>query len=369
MRGSGRRSAPREPSFPSSLSDPIMTKPLLRPFRGERAWPPPVWMMRQAGRYLAEYRELRKQAKSFLDFCYTPDLAVEATLQPIRRYGFDGAILFSDILVVPDALGRSVVFREGEGPRLEPIADGSDIDRLDTSRVTEHLKPVYEAVGRIKQSLSPETAMIGFAGAPWTVAVYMVEGRGGTEAETARRWAYADPETFGRLIDVLVDATAAHIRNQIAAGAEVVQIFDSWSGVLSAAQFRSLVIEPTKRLVARIKADHPDVPVIGFPRNSGPSAETYFRETGVDGLSIDHGLPLAWVREHLQSTGVVQGNLDNQVLVSGGDALDAAVDDILAGLGQGPFVFNLGHGVVPQTPPENVARVVERIRKAPETAG
>lgn len=339
-----------------------MTKPFLEVFAGRPQVPPPVWMMRQAGRYLPEYREVRKGVKSFLDFCYSPDAATEVTLQPLRRYDFDAAILFADILVIPDALGQAVAFREGEGPVLEPIRDAAGLDGLNPAGVLDRLAPIFQTVSNLAVGIPKTTALIGFAGAPWTVAVYMVEGRGKTEGERARDWAYRSPGEFRRLMDILVDATARYLVRQVEAGAEALMIFDSWSGVLSAAHFRSLVIEPTARIVEIVRGRAPGVPIIGFPRNGGVSIPEYVARTGVDGVSLDHSVPLEWAVENLPETCVLQGNLDNRLLVVGGDTLDAAVDDILAKTEGRRFIFNLGHGIVPETPPENVARVLDRIR-------
>jgi len=318
--------------------------------------------MRQAGRYLPEYRELRKQTTDFLTFCYSPDLAVEATLQPLRRFRPDAAILFSDILVIPDALGCDVRFVEGQGPVLEPLRSETDISRLRLEGIGDHLEPVFETVRRLAHEIPPETALIGFAGSPWTVAIYMIEGQGGTACEKARLWAYRNPDTFNALIRVLVDATVIHLRRQIESGAEAVQLFDSWAGLLSETQFRSWVIAPTADIVRRLKDDFPRVPVIGFPRACGVLCEDYVAETGVDGIGIDPGIPLQWARDTLRKQCVVQGNLDNQLLVAGGEALEAETARILNVLGDGSFVFNLGHGVLPQTPVENVNRVAELVR-------
>lgn len=318
--------------------------------------------MRQAGRYLPEYREIRSKTKNFLEFCYSPDLAVEVTLQPLRRYGMDAAILFSDILVVPDALGQGVSFVEGRGPVLEPVRSVDDLKILDTGGLHDHLAPVYETLRRLKTVLPEETALIGFAGAPWTVAVYMVEGHGGTECGTARTWAYKDPEGFSRLIEVLVEATGDYLIEQAKNGAEVLQLFDSWAGVLSETQFRSWVIEPTKALVRRLNEACPGVPVIGFPRGAGQGYENYVLETGVDAVSLDHTVGLDWARDTLQKHCLVQGNLDNQALVAGGEALEGETKKILDAFSGGPFVFNLGHGILPHTPPEHVARLAELIK-------
>ncbi len=344
------------------MTDSHARKPFLAALKGEAIQPPPIWLMRQAGRYLPEYREVRNNVGSFLELCYTPELAIEVTLQPLRRYDFDAAILFSDILVVPDGLGQKVAFKQGEGPQLEAVRGAADLDRLSGARVVEHLAPVYEAVKGIKAALPATTALIGFAGAPWTVATYMVEGAGSKDYAATKAMAYGDPALFQRLIDLVVDATVAHLDAQIRAGAEAVQIFDSWAGVLPEDAFRQWVITPNRAIVSRLKAEHPQVPVIGFPRGAGVLYEAFVEETGVDAVSLDTTMPLAWAAERLQSKVTVQGNLDPQLLVVGGAAQDAAVDRIKAALGAGPFIFNLGHGIPLTTPPEHVARLVERVR-------
>jgi len=340
-------------------------KKFLRALRGETLACPPFWLMRQAGRYLPEYRKVRKKAGDFLTLCYTPEHAVEVTLQPLRRYDMDAAILFSDILVVPDGLGQKVEFRAGEGPVLEPVRDTKDLDRLALGGLERHLAPVYEAVSILSETISESTALIGFAGSPWTVATYMVEGRGGTGFKNALHWAGREGDGFERLIDLLVEATSVHLLAQIRAGAEVVQLFDTWAGLLDEGGFQRWVIEPTARIVNQIKAVHADVPIIGFPRGCGERYIPYVKETGVDGIGLDSGVSLDWARDTLQPMCTVQGNLDNQILVAGGDALDREVLRILATLSGGPFIFNLGHGVVPETPPENVARLAALIRQWP----
>lgn len=349
-----------EPQTAPTRSPP--TKPLLRVLQGEALNPPPFWLMRQAGRYLPEYRELRLKAGSFLDLCYRPDLATEATLQPIRRFGMDAAILFSDILVVPDALGRAVSFREGEGPVLAPVRSIDEIEGLAVERVAERLAPVYEAVDRIRALLPAETALIGFAGAPWTVATYMVEGGGGSDFAAVKGWAFRDPDVFQALIDRLTEATIIHLSQQVAAGAEAVQLFDSWAGILPEAAFRRWVIEPTKRVVAGLRERHPGVPIIGFPRGAGLMYRSYFLETKVSAVSLDTTVPCGIAQKTLQSVGPVQGNLDPLLLVAGGAALDEAVHAILDAFAGGPFIFNLGHGIVPATPVEHVARLAELVR-------
>ncbi len=337
-------------------------KRFLRVFDGNVETPPPVWMMRQAGRYLPEYREVRSQVSSFLEFCYSPDLATEVTLQPLRRYGFDAAILFADILVIPDALGQSVAFKTGEGPVLEPIRDVAGLKTLKSDGVLDHLAPVLETVSRLSKGIPAETALIGFAGAPWTVAVYMVEGRGGTNCEEARDWAYRAPQEFNRLMDILVDATSTYLIAQAEAGTETLQLFDSWAGVLSVDAFRAWCIEPTKKIVENVHKAAPGVPIIGFPRQAGAMIPEYVRKTGVDGVSLDHGVPLEWAAKEIPANCVLQGNLDNRLLVVGGEAMDKAVDAILKIAETRPFIFNLGHGIVPETPPENVERAVKRVR-------
>jgi uroporphyrinogen decarboxylase len=344
------------------LSPEARRRPLLRVFAGEVVTPPPIWLMRQAGRYLPEYRALRAQAEDFLKFCYTPELAAEATLQPIRRFGFDAAILFADILLVPDALGQGVCFVEGEGPRLEAIRSDADLARLNERATRPKFARVFETVARVRQGLPTETELIGFCGAPWTVATYMVGGQGSADQADARLWAYRDAQGFQRLIDLLGDVSVDYLSGQIEAGADVVQIFDSWAGSLPDAQFRRWVIEPTRRIVARLKERHPNVPVIGFPRGAGMQARFYAAETGVDGVSCDTAMPLEFVARELSSRTVVQGNLDPLLLVTGGEALDRRVGEILAAFSHRPFIFNLGHGIVPATPPENVARLVELVR-------
>jgi uroporphyrinogen decarboxylase len=337
-------------------------KPLLRALRGETLLRPPFWLMRQAGRYLPEYREIRRRVGGFLDLCFNPELAAEVTLQPVRRYGMDAAILFSDILVVPHALGQKVAFREGEGPVLRPVRSLAELRGLSTARLAEHTAPVYETVRRVKQDLPEAATLIGFAGSPWTVATYMVEGGSSRDFERTKLWAFTAPDEFASLIELLVEATTLYLAAQIEAGAEVIQLFDSWAGALDEKGFRRWVIEPTRQIVARLRESHPSVPIIGFPRMAGFLYRDYKRETGVDAISLDTTVPLAAARDELQTLGPVQGNLDPLLLVAGGAAMESVVRAIIAALGNGAFVFNLGHGIVPQTPPENVARLAEIIR-------
>ncbi|NQW11904.1 MAG: uroporphyrinogen decarboxylase [Alphaproteobacteria bacterium] len=335
--------------------------PLIDALNGIVSARPPIWLMRQAGRYLPEYRELRGQAGSFVDLCLTPALAAEVTLQPIRRYGFDAAILFSDILMVPFGLGQHLRFEEGRGPILAPIQTAADIPRFDPEGFHAQLGPIYETVERVRAELDPSVALIGFAGSPWTVASYMVEG--GTSRDFARlkTWAFADPDGFDRLIARIAEATIAYLDRQIRAGAQVVKLFDSWAGAAPETVFERAVIAPTKSIVTALKRDHPSVPIIGFARGAGAMTRSYVETTGIDAVALDSATPLAMACA-LQADRPVQGNLDPMALVAGGDALRAETDRIVDALSAGPFVFNLGHGIVPQTPPEHVAELVARLR-------
>lgn len=344
------------------MKSELNRKPLLKALSGQAQKPVPFWLMRQAGRYLPEYRKLRASAGNFLDFCLTPALAVEATLQPIRRFHMDAAILFSDILVVPLALGQKVEFREGEGPVLEAVRSAADLAALDSRHLTVRLAAVYEALDRLTAELDPQTTLIGFAGAPWTLAAYMVEG--GTSKDFAQVRAWARRPDFDALISLLTEAVANHLIAQCDAGAEAVQIFDSWAGILEGADLRRFVIAPTAEIVRRLKVKHPLVPVIGFPRGIGAHYPAYARQTGVDALSLDQTVAPEWAARELQPLCPVQGNLDPQVLLQGGEALRQAVARILAALAGGPFVFNLGHGVVPETPVEHVAELTAILRGA-----
>jgi len=336
----------------------------LKPFTGEAQWPPPIWLMRQAGRYLPEYRQVRATAGGFLSLCYTPELAAEVTLQPIRRYGFDASILFSDILVVPDALGQEVRFVEGEGPRLDPIEDVGGLTRLKASRTGEKFSIVAETVTRLRQDLPDETALIGFCGAPWTVATYMVGGRGSPDQAAARLMAYREPQLFGPLIQLLVDVSVDYLSLQVEAGADVLQIFDSWAGSLPDDQFARWVTEPTRVMVERLRRKHPEIPILGFPRGADQLSAAFVRETGVDGVSCNTAMPVSGMVKLAEETcRVVQGNLDPLLLVAGGGQLDIRVAEILAAMKGRKFIFNLGHGILQTTPPENVARLVEAVRR------
>ncbi|MET2830008.1 uroporphyrinogen decarboxylase [Mesorhizobium shangrilense] len=335
---------------------------MLDVLKGEAVFPPPLWMMRQAGRYLPEYRETRRQAGSFLDLCYNPDLAVEVTLQPIERFGFDASILFSDILVVPHALGRDVRFEEGRGPLLTPITP-AEIAALDGQTFHVNLEPVYETVRRLRTKLPGETTLIGFCGAPWTVATYMIAGHGTPDQAPARLFAYREPAAFLQLLKVLADHSAAYLIRQIEAGADVVQIFDSWSGVLDDASFELFCVEPVAEIVRQVRAVYPGVPIIGFPKGAGARYQSYREKTGVTGLGIDWTVPLTAARD-LQRSGAVQGNLDPLRLVAGGRALSDGVEAILKSLGNGPLIFNLGHGITPETPIAHVEAMVRMVRSA-----
>jgi uroporphyrinogen decarboxylase len=331
---------------------------------------PPIWLMRQAGRYLPEYRALRRQAASFLEFCYTPELAAEATLQPVQRYGLDAAILFSDILVIPDALGCRVWFEDGSGPKLEPVRDVAAMERLRAGIDLERLAPVYAALRQVRESLPSGTALIGFAGAPWTLAAYMVEGGSAPDFYTARAFALRQPEAFARLVDLLSAAVFEHLAAQIDAGADVVQLFDSWAGILPEPEFARWCELPAAHIVGRLKARYPEVPIIAFPRGAGISYQRFVRAVPVDGISLDTAVSLAWAREALPGV-CLQGNLDPAALVAGGEIACKAARRIIDTLGERPFVFNLGHGVLPQTDPGAVGALVDYVKSArlPQSVG
>ncbi|MEL7028579.1 MAG: uroporphyrinogen decarboxylase [Pseudomonadota bacterium] len=338
------------------------TPRFLRALRGEKIWPPPVWLMRQAGRYLPEYREVRKQAGSFLDLCYNPDLAVEVTLQPIRRYGFDAAILFADILLVPHALGQGVSFREGEGPVLEPPVTAETFASLSLDGLHQHLDPVYQTVRGLRAALPQATALIGFAGAPWTVATYMLAGGGTRAPADLRLIGYQSPGFVTDLIDLLTEATAAYLLKQIEAGAQAIQIFDTWAGGLPEPLFDRLCVDPVRRISEAIKSASPHTPIIAFPRGAG---SLYGRVAGldtVDAVSLDVGVDLKWARDVIEPHAVLQGNLDPLALLAETPIFEAEIERVLTAMREARFVFNLGHGIVPQTSPDRVAELVERIR-------
>lgn len=335
-------------------------KPLLNVLKGERNERPPVWLMRQAGRYLPEYRALRATKGGFLELCYDPASAAEVTLQPIRRFGFDGAILFSDILVIPHALGQTLWFEEGEGPRLAPPLVDAALNALQAA--PERLQPVLETVQQVTNALPPQTTFLGFAGSPWTVATYMVAGQGSKDQAQARRMAYGDPSAFQAIIDAITHATVDYLSGQINAGVEAVQLFDSWAGSLSPAQFERWVIAPNAEIVSRLKALHPETPIIGFPKGAGGKLPAYARETGVDALGLDETVDPVWAHASLPDGLPVQGNLDPLALIAGGAKLDAAIDRILVALGDRPHIFNLGHGILPDTPIDHVETLLARVR-------
>lgn len=347
------------------MSASIETKPLLRVLAGLHEDIPPIWLMRQAGRYLPEYRAMRQKAESFLDLCFNAKDAAEITLQPVRRFGFDAAILFSDILVVPHALGQRVTFAEGEGPRLNPLKDPAALGLLRVEIDHGRLEPVYEAIVLVKQSLPPAVALFGFCGAPWTVATYMVAGGGTIDQLPARQFAYRFPEAFSKLIDVLVEASASYLIRQFAAGVDAVQIFDTWAGVLPAGEFGKWCIEPCARIVAAVRKAVPGAKMIGFPKGAATELGRYLDAIAVDAIGLDWSVELDFARAHIQSRRPVQGNLDPLALLIGGAALDRSVDAILAAFSRGPFIFNLGHGVLPDTPIAHVERLVARVRGLP----
>ncbi|MGB8278756.1 MAG: uroporphyrinogen decarboxylase [Methylovirgula sp.] len=335
---------------------------MLRVFEGEVMAVPPVWLMRQAGRYLPEYRALRAKASSFLEFCYSPPLAAEATLQPIRRFGFDAAILFSDILVVPDAFGQKVSFESGNGPRLAPITNAADFGRLRETIDLDHLGPVFETIVRVKEALPPEAALIGFCGAPWTVASYMIAGQGTPDQAPARLFAYRDPDLFQELIDRLVAGSIDYLAQQIQAGVELVQIFDSWAGVLPADEFERWCVEPVRSIIAGLRVRCGAVKVIAFPRGAGPHLTDFATRTGADALGLDSAVDLAWAAQRIDAQTVLQGNLDPLALVAGGTSLRKAITGITGTLKHRPYIFNLGHGILPETPIAHVEALLAQLR-------
>lgn len=332
---------------------------------GEHYKNPPVWLMRQAGRYLPEYKQVRKNVGGFLDLCYTPEKAIEVTLQPIKRFGFDAAILFSDILVVPDAMDRKVWFIEGEGPRLEPISVG-DIEKIIENRelvdnAMTYLGPVFETVAGLRIDLPMDTTLLGFCGAPWTVATYMIAGRGTSDQAPARLFSFTHEKEFRQLLNLIADVSVSYLVKQLQAGADAVQIFDSWSGVLGNDEFENFCVAPVKRIVDGVRAVIPDAKIIGFPKGAGFNYLSYAQKTGVNCLSLDWSIPFK-VGIELQNNCPIQGNLDPMRLISGGKALDEGIDNILKNFGSGPLIFNLGHGITPNTPISNVEHLIKRLR-------
>ena len=341
----------------------MMTKTILRALKGEVLPTPPIWMMRQAGRYLPEYKATRAQAGDFLSLCYTPDLAAEVTLQPIRRYGFDAAILFADILLIAQAMGAKLWFAEGEGPRLSTVTTPTELAALrPVGEIHETLAPVYETVRILSQELPSETTLIGFAGSPWTVATYMIGGRGSPDQGAAHALKASDRATFQGLIDRLTEATVEYLSMQVQAGAEVVKLFDSWAGSLKGQDFEDFAVEPARRIIADLKARHPGLPIIAFPREAGQGYVGFARATGADCVALDNSVTPEWAAANVQVEACVQGNLDPSHMVTGGQAMDAAVRHVVRAFSKGPHIFNLGHGITPDADPENVARMIAVVR-------
>lgn len=339
------------------------TKKLLQSLNGETQAIPPIWMMRQAGRYLPEYRATRAQAGDFLSLCYNPDLAAEVTLQPIRRFGFDAAIMFADILLIPDALGVDLWFVTGEGPRLSTTTTPEDFGKLKhADAIHDHLSPVYETLRILRRELPAETTLIGFAGAPWTVATYMIAGQGTPDQAPAHKLRVENPALFNAIIGRLTNATIEYLSMQIEAGAEVVKLFDSWAGSLKGDDFTNYALEPTKQIIAALKARHPDVPVIAFPREAGDHYVGFAKATGADCVALDNSVNATWAAEHVQKDGCVQGNLAPSHMVTGGQALVDEVLRIREVFSKGPHIFNLGHGITPDADPDNVALMIDTLR-------
>ena len=339
----------------------VAHKPLLATVLGERQERPPVWIMRQAGRYLPEYRELRAKVGGFLELCYTPELAAEVTLQPLRRFPLDAAILFSDILVIPDALGQSVRFAAGEGPLLEPVT-AETVGQLQPERALDHLAPVFETLRRVRAGLTPDKTLIGFCGSPWTVATYMIGGRGSPDQAAARLFALQHPEAFDALIDILVQTSIDYLLAQFAAGADVVQLFESWALNLDDAAFARQVIEPNRRIVEGVRARLPNAPIIGFPRGAAGNIAAYVAATGVNAVGLDYATPLEFAARHVPAGFTVQGNLDPLRLVAGGAQMEDRTRQIIAAFADRPHIFNLGHGIVPETPIAHVERLVDLVK-------
>lgn len=340
-----------------------MTKTILRALKGEVLATPPIWMMRQAGRYLPEYRATRAKAGDFLKLCYNPELAAEVTLQPIRRYGFDAAILFADILLLPQALGADLWFETGEGPRLSTITTMAGVTALKpTDAIHDTLNPIYETLRILKRELPADTTLIGFAGAAWTVATYMIAGRGSPDQAAAHALKNTDRPTFQALMDRITDGTIEYLSAQISAGAEVIKLFDSWAGSLKGQDFTDFAVRPAATIIAALKARHPGLPVIAFPREAGQGYIGFAAATGADCVAIDNSVTPEWAAEHVQSAGCVQGNLSPTHMVTGGKALDDATRRVVQAFAKGPHIFNLGHGITPDADPDNVARMIAVVR-------
>ena len=341
-----------------------MIKPIIRVLQGERQSVPPIWLMRQAGRYLPEYQAIRRKTDSFLDLCFTPELAVEVTLQPIRRFAFDAAILFSDILVIPHALGQRVSFEQAEGPRLEPLKDAAGLRKLSREIDQAVLAPVYETIERVAKELPARVALLGFCGAPWTLATYMIAGMGTSDQRPAREFTYRYPDAFAALIDRLIEASAAYLIRQFEAGIDAAQIFDTWAGVLPPDEFESYCIKPCARIVAKVRKQIPDAKIIGFPRGAGTRLKKYVAAVPVNAVGLDWMIDFDFARYEIQSQRPIQGNLDPVALLVGGKTLDAATDRIMETFASGPFIFNLGHGVLPDTPVAHIERLIARVRSS-----
>jgi uroporphyrinogen decarboxylase len=339
-------------------------KPLMQVLSGKRQAVPPIWLMRQAGRYLPEYREIRRNIAKFLDLCFDPRLAAEVTLQPIRRFGFDAAILFSDILVIPYALGQTVSFTEGDGPRLDAITDGASLRKLRQELDHERVAAIYETIGRVKSELPDNVALLGFCGAPWTVATYMIAGAASTDQVPAREFAYRFPDVFESLLELLVEASASYLIRQFEAGVDAVQIFDTWAGVLSSDEFDRCCVKPSARIIAAVRKRIPNAKIIGFPRGAGSKLRHFISAVPVDALGLDWTIDPSFARDELQTRRPIQGNLDPVALLAGGKALDSAIERILENFAAGPFIFNLGHGVLPDTPLSHVEQMIKRVRAA-----
>jgi len=348
------------------MADPGSSR-FLKVLSGTPTSPVPIWMMRQAGRHLPEYLELRAQAKDFLDFCYSPSMAAEATLQPIRRYDMDAAILFADILLILDAIGLDVRFEKGVGPIVETVNDVSDLNRVPMEKAVQRLSPVYETVDRVRSKLSEDKALIGFCGAPWTVALYAIEGRGGTDKSTARSWAYTNANLLGKLLDLLIEASAQYLSEQVKAGADALMIFESWAEGLPSDLFQSLVVEPNARLVRRLRDMGITVPIIGFPRGAATMLEAFTSQVAVNGVGLDTAINPSHVHQAVPTSMAVQGHLDPLLLIAGGDKMEARVNELLQAYSGRPHIFNLGHGVRPETPISHVERVVELVRSWGQT--